>query len=304
MDHGRLAIIRRNFSLLVVFDVLMIERSASKAAARLSIGQPAVSHNLNQLRKLFDDPLFTRAPNGLEPTKRALDLHATIEPLLVDLYSTFTRDRAFDHTKSKREFRLMCLDIWQPQYMPRLTNAAAAVAPGVTFFTVPFETDRVIDAIDREEVDVAIANELPVPAPRFRRVSMFKARYSCWYNPAFGPAPDTMEKYVARPHIAVLYPDLPSPVAVALRKYDIKRRVYATVNDYYTAAAFAAKTDAIVTGPVVASDHNYMSLGLVPCSVPFEIDGPEILLYWHERLDNDPASKWLRSTILDVNRMM
>ena len=304
MDQGRPAIIRRNISLLVVFDILMIERSASRTAARLSLGQPAVSHNLNQLRKLFKDPLLTRAPTGLEPTRRARELHARLEPLLKEIYAVFNHDHGFDQATSSREFRMMCLDIWQPQYIPRLTSVASALAPRVTFYTIPFELDRIVEAIDREEVDIAIANDLPTAVPRIQKVQMFKASYSCWYNPAYGRAPDTLEEYTRRPHIAVSYRDLPSPVAAALSRYGIKRRVYATVNDYYTAAAFAAKTDAIVTGPVVASDHNYMSLGLVVCPVPFEIDGPYINLYWHERLNADAASKWLRSTILQVNGMM
>ena len=45
---------------LVAFDVLMAERSVTRAAERLSIGQSAMSSTLARLRKLFGDPLLVR----------------------------------------------------------------------------------------------------------------------------------------------------------------------------------------------------------------------------------------------------
>jgi LysR family transcriptional activator of mexEF-oprN operon len=49
-----------NLNLLVIFAVLMRERSVTRASKILMISQPAVSHALKQLRALFADPLFTR----------------------------------------------------------------------------------------------------------------------------------------------------------------------------------------------------------------------------------------------------
>lgn len=71
-----------NLNLLVIFAVLMRERSVTRASKILMISQPAVSHALKQLRTLFADPLFTRSGTGVNPTQRAQVVH---KDLLVPL---------------------------------------------------------------------------------------------------------------------------------------------------------------------------------------------------------------------------
>ena len=68
IDHFNL----RSFdlNLLLVFDALMEERSVTRAAARLKIQQPAMSHALASLRHLLDDELFVRTGQVMEPTAR------------------------------------------------------------------------------------------------------------------------------------------------------------------------------------------------------------------------------------------
>ena len=71
-----------NLNLLVIFAVLMRERSVTRASKILMISQPAVSHALKQLRALFADPLFTRSSTGVNPTQHAQVVH---KDLLVSL---------------------------------------------------------------------------------------------------------------------------------------------------------------------------------------------------------------------------
>src|ERR1700689_2663036 len=71
-----------NLNLLVIFAVLMRERSVTRASKILMISQPAVSHALKQLRPLFADPLFTRSSTGVKPTQHAQIVH---KDLLVSL---------------------------------------------------------------------------------------------------------------------------------------------------------------------------------------------------------------------------
>ena len=57
IDHANLS--RLDLNLLVAFDALVTERSVTRAAARLGLGQSAMSHNLGRLRTLFGDELLT-----------------------------------------------------------------------------------------------------------------------------------------------------------------------------------------------------------------------------------------------------
>ena len=58
IDHANLS--RLDLNLLVAFDALLTERSVTRAAARIGLGQSAMSHNLARLRTLFGDELLTR----------------------------------------------------------------------------------------------------------------------------------------------------------------------------------------------------------------------------------------------------
>jgi hypothetical protein len=72
IDHVNLG--RFDLNLLVALDALLAERSVTRAAARVGLGQSAMSHNLARLRALFGDELLTRGPEGMRPTPRALAL--------------------------------------------------------------------------------------------------------------------------------------------------------------------------------------------------------------------------------------
>lgn len=82
-----------DLNLLVVFEVLMQERSVSRAAEKLSLGQPAVSGALVRLRRLFNDPLFQRNGRTMVPTARALSAAQTLGPALDCVCTAITNTR-------------------------------------------------------------------------------------------------------------------------------------------------------------------------------------------------------------------
>lgn len=67
---------------LVAFMLIYQERSVSRAAEVLNVGQPAVSNTLNKLRVRFDDPLFVLRGRLMKPTARAEQLATMLSPAL------------------------------------------------------------------------------------------------------------------------------------------------------------------------------------------------------------------------------
>jgi len=61
-----------DLNLLRVFDVLYRTRSTTRAADALHLTQPSVSNALKRLRALFDDVLFVKTADGMQPTPRAM----------------------------------------------------------------------------------------------------------------------------------------------------------------------------------------------------------------------------------------
>jgi DNA-binding transcriptional LysR family regulator len=76
-----------DLNLLRVFDVLLEERSVTRAGARLGLTPSAVSHALSRLRYHLGDELFRRDAQGMKPTRRALEIGPSLHAALGQLQS-------------------------------------------------------------------------------------------------------------------------------------------------------------------------------------------------------------------------
>src|SRR3712207_5381300 len=99
IDHANLS--RLDLNLLVAFDALLAEGSVTRAAERVGVGQPSMSHALARLRKLLGDELFVRAPDGVRPTPRALALAEPIRGALCAIQATLVEGQGFDPARAE-----------------------------------------------------------------------------------------------------------------------------------------------------------------------------------------------------------
>src|SRR5688500_10221540 len=95
---------RIDLNLLALFEVVLEERHAGRAAARLNLSPSAVSHGLSRLRRLLHDPLFIRHPRGLAPSERALGLAEPVTELLDKARALIAGAVPFDPATSVRRF--------------------------------------------------------------------------------------------------------------------------------------------------------------------------------------------------------
>ena len=70
-----------DLNLLLAFESLMIERNVTRAAARSGLSQPAMSHALSRLRRVFEDPLLMRTTDGMKPTPVAHSLMPAVRAI-------------------------------------------------------------------------------------------------------------------------------------------------------------------------------------------------------------------------------
>jgi DNA-binding transcriptional LysR family regulator len=106
----RIDLKKLDLNLLVVFDMLMHERSVSRAADRLGLTQPAISHALARLRAQIGDPLLVRMGGRMEPTPFAINLDESMRPHLAGLARAFESKETFDPATSRRVFRIVLPD--------------------------------------------------------------------------------------------------------------------------------------------------------------------------------------------------
>ncbi|WZB75692.1 LysR family transcriptional regulator [Achromobacter insuavis] len=119
-----------DLNLLVVLDALLHERNLTRAAARLPMSQPAMSHALARLRTLLGDPLFHRTRGGLRPTPHALALETPLRDVLAQVRRLLA-GAVFEAAASRRAFRLAMSDygasVLLPPLMRRLRRTRRAL---------------------------------------------------------------------------------------------------------------------------------------------------------------------------------
>src|SRR5258707_11872787 len=121
---------RFDLNLLVVFEVLMMERNVTRAAERLGRTQSAVSHSLSRLRQQLNDPLLIKAGVRMQPTTFALDLLEQARPLLRGMQRVLSPRQIFDPANSRRVFRVAASDFMQTMFASLLVRLRSE-APGV-----------------------------------------------------------------------------------------------------------------------------------------------------------------------------
>ena len=73
---------RVDLNLLTAFEAIFSERNLTKAANRIGMSQLAMSNALSRLRHLFNDDLFVRQGNTMQPTPRAQQIAQQVDQAL------------------------------------------------------------------------------------------------------------------------------------------------------------------------------------------------------------------------------
>src|SRR4051812_42095538 len=99
-----------DLNLLRCFEALMAEQSVSRAARHVALTQPSMSHALNRLRRLFDDPLFINSQGSMVPTARARALQPQVREVLARAELLLGSASSFEPSTAELEFTLMAAE--------------------------------------------------------------------------------------------------------------------------------------------------------------------------------------------------
>jgi LysR family transcriptional regulator, mexEF-oprN operon transcriptional activator len=298
IDHAYMS--RLDLNLLVAFDALLAEGSVSRAAERVGVSQPSMSHALARLRKLFGDELFVRAPDGVRPTPRALALSGPVRVGLSAIQGTLVEGQGFDPARAERTFVLGMPDSVEVFLLPRLMAHLEAEAPGVRVRVRPIDRFGVLELLDRDRLHLAVSGLLTEGTAHHKRRRLYGVDYLCLYDPERVPLapPITLEDYVAVPHVlGSLRGDAHGVVDDALAPLGLRRTV-AVATPHFAAVPFLLKGARLLsTVPQPAARLFAERFGLAASPVPVALPGVEVSMLWHASYDHDPAHRWLRGTV-------
>ncbi|GEN24482.1 LysR family transcriptional regulator [Halomonas cupida] len=300
IDHFDL----RNFdlNLLIAFDAMMRERSVTRAAERLKIRQPAMSHNLSLLRTLFQDELFVRVGTVMQPTMRAQLLAEPVEQALGMMQAVIHATSEFDPMTDQRIFRMGFSSEVELLLMPELASRLRQRAPGVRLHGRPVQQRDVYRMLDDRILNLAIGC-FDSQAQRYRQQPLFEQSLSCVFHPdmmALGES-ISLEEYLSLPHSVVsLSESLHGCLEAALDAVGGKLNVVATSSEFLGVLGMAASAPLIATLPTRMARRYGEAFGLRVVPVPMTLTVPDVSLIWTAQEDNHPASQWLRSEIADI----
>lgn len=294
---------RVDLNLLVVLDAIVAEGGVSRAATRLNLTQPAVSHALARLRELFDDPLFVREGRNLAPTSLTKRLVEPLRQSLLALGALIEKGDSFDPARSEADFTVSMRDPMEVLILPQMMRRLSREAPRIDLRTVQVRRRGLESGLAEGTLDAALDVALPLSERIHRqRVSadsfVVAARKG---HPRVRPG-FTLATYLAEKHVMVTSRRRgPAAEDIELGQHGQRRHVSLRCRNYLAAFRVVAESDLVLTmparyAPLLAAG----SPAVRALPMPLRMPTLDLFLYWHDRVHGDPANRWLRSQLVEA----
>jgi DNA-binding transcriptional LysR family regulator len=295
---------RLDLNLLVVIEAIMLERNVTRAAASLSMSQPAVSNALRRARALTGDQLFLKAADGVQPTARMLAIWPELHRALAVVRTSIAPAR-FDPRTDPTSFRIAVTDSLASEAVSDISLKLHSSSP---FARVAFSfhtNASSLEAIERGTLDCAIGMFPSLPRDIHVR-GLRTDHYVCVMHSGHPLRQEmSLEQFVSGSHVLVTPSGMDLGVIDGwLSLHGKTRTISVVVNHFVDALRIVAGSDLLTCVPsgfLKGHDHALVDQHrLVVRELPFETERLVYKLVWHERVHTRPAHQWFRSLVAAV----
>ncbi len=284
-----------DLNLLVALDALLGDLHVTRAAERVGLSQPAMSNALSRLCHVFRDELLVRTPQGMQATPRARELAEPVRQVLRSIERVLDGDARFEPATSERRFAIRMSDLLVRMLLPSLLEDLATSAPAVRFDVVHLPPQGTTDALERDEIDLAVSMGL-VHAASIQSEPLMEDRMVCVMRREHPAAQVelTPDAFLAARHLKVSMS--PTDMRFAddvLSRLGKTRNVVLNLPHWMLVPHVLERSDLISVMPrlfalAVAGD-TLTTRDLPLPSAPFDWT-----VYWHRRNEGNDALRWLR----------
>ena len=286
-----------DLNLITIFDALLRNRSVTLAGAELGLSQPAMSYALAKMRRTFNDPLFFRVGNEMEPTALAAELATPLREVVDRLRTDVFGRESFDPRTTSRAFLYCMTDIAESYFMPGLMRELQRLGARVTLRTALLSPAALKAGLASGEVDFVVGIFPDLDGPDHYQHALYDSSFVCVArgdNP-FVKGKLTLKRFIDTPQVAVSAPARSQQILEeALKQLDIRQTVLLRVQNFLALIEIVTKTDLIAVVPFEAAETLQKIGRLKVYPLPFPTPGFTVRQYWHRRYNNDPANRWLR----------
>lgn len=291
-----------DLNLLVVFNEIFQDQQISSVAKRLNLSQPAISNALARLRRTFDDQLFVRTQEGMQPTPFAEQLAEPIRLALNGLTQAMNIQENFNPATSTRHFKLALTDVAELYFMPRLIQQCADLSPQVKLSTERTTTFDLMSDMGAGKIDMAIGAFKEVSEALFQR-RLFKQRYVVLMRANHPLAAGTLnlKKYLAAAHLIVDSGESPyDRINHDLDNAGVMRKAKFSVPHFTAVPYIIANSDLLVTVPQKLAESAALPFQLTYQPSPLRLPELQTNIFWHRRYNQDQGNQWLRNLIGEI----
>lgn len=295
-----------DLNLIVVFDAIYTERHLTRAGQRLHRTPSAMSHALNRLRALFNDPLFVREGNHMMPTSLADALSLKIEKGLKILRSTLPDHDEFDPANVVDTYILGIMDDCAFVVLPDLIPAIKTLAPGLEIKVQHIRYEDRPAAMERGHVDIIIGDRQEY-GTNTKHQHLFSDRDVCIFRKGHPRISSKLglDQYLGEEFIE-LYDSRKrnNPFDERIRRIERVRKVALRLEYEAMIPEIVSRTDYLAN---IAERNAQKFSRWVPIDIqpiPLPAYTYEIHQYWHTRNQQDACHQWLRQTIKVVCERM
>lgn len=295
---------RIDLNLLVALDALLTECHVARAAERIFIGQPAMSHALARLRTMFDDELLVRSGKRMEPTARARELAPKVRAWLAEAAGFICRPEDFDLSRAEGVVRMSIPDGIETLVAPSLVAWLRQAAPGVRLRMQLLEVDHVLDALDADELDMAIV-AVDVPVRNWHQQQrLLTSHFNYLYSPRQLTLPPdaTLADLAAQAHVVSSHRgEAASVVDQCFTQHGLARQVVVSSASTSAMIRMLLQAPLLSIQPDIHSSQMHQAVGTEALVVrPLPTDPPLLIhshLVWHKRHDRQPLHLQVRQKI-------
>jgi len=292
-----------DLNLLISLQVLLEEKSVSRAAERLFITQPAMSKTLSRLRNLFEDRLFTRSSRGMRPTPKALDIAEGLEAILGDI-SLLLGGRQFDPATFRGRVTLALSEHMGIALLPVLIRRLSELAPSISI-RVESTVEHQLEELALGNLDFAIQVRQTYYDPDFRVAPLGGSPLAILMREGhpLSRGEVTWERLARFPLIKLYVPDREQlevqQRASAVIPLSDHPRGSLEISALLTALAVLRQTDYFMPAPAYLLEQGRASAGLTGTTMPPGGELPiDYALVAHKRTANSPLHNWLWDQIM------
>ncbi|WP_339485655.1 LysR family transcriptional regulator [Pseudomonas sp. EL_65y_Pfl2_R95] len=284
--------------LLIIFEVLMLERNLTRAAEKLFLGQPAISHALSRLRDFFNDQLLIRTGRTMEPTKRALEIFEQLRPALDAMSNALSYAQEFNPATSKLTLRIGLSDDVECGLLPPLLNNLREEAPNLVIVIRRTNFLLMPSQLESGEISVGVGYVMDLPAnAKCRTLRLIDTMV---LRADDRPGLLTLDEYCCRPHALVSFSgDLNGNIDRDFERIGRTRNVVLAVPQFNGLRSLLAGSELLATVPDYAAAELVSGGGLRAEPAPFDISQSKLSMVWSSAQDNDCAERWLRAKIVE-----